>query len=267
MQLCSCPQLRRVEMIRIFLSGIVLIIFIIISLPLLIVNQIFFIFKKKNIGGFFNSIPALMLSLFGFLSGARVEYIDFNKIPENTPSLFVLNHQSIFDIILTYNKWQNYASYIAKIELTRYPLFAKWLEIAGCLFIDRKDLKQGMKIIIEAINRIKAGKSIAVFPEGTINKTGHPEILQEFKSGSLKIADKAKCPLIPVVIANSSSIFEAQKPFIKGRCKVLIKCLDPIDIKSLSEENQKNLSAYVRNLMQNELTELYSSNFVKETIY
>ena len=249
-------------MIRIFLSVLVLVVFIIVSLPLLIVNQIFFVFKKRNIGGSFSNIPGLMLSLFGFLSGASLEYIDFDKIPENTPPLFVLNHQSIFDIILTYNKWQKHASYIAKIELTHYPIFSKWLDVAGCLFIDRKDLKQGMKIVIEAINRIKNGKSIVIFPEGTINKTGHPEILQEFKKGSLKIADKAGCPLIPVVIANSRSVFEAQKPFIKGGRKVIIKCLDPIDIKSLSEDNRKDLSAYVQSLMQNELTELYRSNFV-----
>ncbi len=244
-------------MIRIFLSLIALILFIIISLPLLIVNQIYFIIRKKNIGGFFNNIPGFMLSVFTVLCGARVEYIDFDKIPENTPSLLVLNHQSIFDIVLTYNKWQKPASYIAKIELTRYPLFSKWLDIAGCLFLDRKDLKQGMQIIIEAINRIKNGKSIVIFPEGTVNKTGSPEILQEFKKGSLKIADKAKCPIIPIVVANSNSIFEKQKPFIKGNRRVYMKCLGPIDIKALPEENQKNLSEYVQNLMQAELTELY----------
>ena len=49
-------------MIRIFLSVLVLVVFIIVSLPLLIVNQIFFVFKKRNIGGFFSNIPGLMLS-------------------------------------------------------------------------------------------------------------------------------------------------------------------------------------------------------------
>lgn len=227
-------------------------------MPLLLINQIYFIIKKKNLAGFFECIPSIMLSIFTFLCGADVEYIDFDKIPKDTASLFVLNHQSIFDVVLTYNKWQKYAGYIAKIELYRYPFFGKWLEIAGCLFIDRKDLKQGMKVIIEAIGLIKKGKSIVVFPEGTVNKTGHPEILQEFKKGSLKIADKAKCPLIPIVIANTNSIFEAQKPFIKGNRKVLIKCLGQIDVKSLSEENQKDLSKYIQNLMQDELTKLYS---------
>lgn len=59
-----------------------------------------------------------------------------------------------------------------------------------CLFLDREDPKQGMKTILQAIDYVKSGISICIFPEGTRN-TGEELSLLPFKEGSFKIAEKA----------------------------------------------------------------------------
>jgi 1-acyl-sn-glycerol-3-phosphate acyltransferase len=80
------------------------------------------------------------------------------------------------------------------------------------LFLDRKDTKQGLKIILKAIDYVKEGISIFVFPEGTRSKDGK---MIPFKAGAFKISTKTGCPIIPVVLSGTADIFENHLPKIK----------------------------------------------------
>ena len=73
-----------------------------------------------------------------------------------------------------------------------------------CLFLDRKDIKQGLKTILEGIEKVKSGISICIFPEGTRNKVN--DTFLPFHEGSFKIAEKSGCPIIPMSIYNSAAI-------------------------------------------------------------
>ena len=97
------------------------------------------------------------------------------------------------------------------------------------------------------IEYVKQGISICIFPEGTRNKTGN-EMLP-FKEGSLKIAEKAGCAIIPVALSNTSAIFEDQFPKIKKR-HVILEYGKPIYAKDLSKEERKFLGAYTRGMIQ-----------------
>lgn len=66
-----------------------------------------------------------------------------------------------------------------------------------CLFLDRKDIKQGLKTILTAIEKIKSGISICIFPEGTRNKNKDELELLPFHEGSFKIASKSGCAIHP----------------------------------------------------------------------
>ena len=64
--------------------------------------------------------------------------------------------------------------------------------------MDRENLRQSMQVINEAADAVKEGKNVILFPEGTRSRKGNQ--LLEFKSGSFKIAVKAKCPIVPVAL-------------------------------------------------------------------
>lgn len=83
-----------------------------------------------------------------------------------------------------------------------------------CLFLDRDNIKEGMKTILTAIEKAKNGISICIFPEGTRNKTS--DTFLPFHEGSFKIAEKAGVPIIPMTIVNSAAVFEDQFPKIKS---------------------------------------------------
>ena len=125
-----------------------------------------------------------------------------------------------------------------------------------CLFLDRDDIKQGLKVVLAAIDQVKSGISICVFPEGTRckNKDDLTEV-QSFKEGTFKIATKSKCKIVPMAIMGTNEIFEDHLPWVKKR-HVVIRYGTPIDPASLSKEEQKHLGAHCREVIVDMLKEM-----------
>ena len=111
-----------------------------------------------------------------------------------------------------------------------------------CLFLDRTDIRAGMQMILTGIDYIKKGISICIFPEGRRSRDGK---MQPFKEGSMKMASKTGCAIIPMAISNSAEIFENHIPKIRP-CKVIVEYGAPIYPKELTKEEQKFLGAYTQ---------------------
>ena len=89
------------------------------------------------------------------VSGIRVTVIGEERVPGDTAVLYTGNHRSIFDILITYVRSPRICGYVAKKELGGIPLFSLWARYINCLFFDRKDLKEGMKMILEGTEMLK----------------------------------------------------------------------------------------------------------------
>lgn len=233
-------------MIRLILVVLFLVIFFIISLPIFLVE---WLIGKWN--PHLRDISSLRIVQFAFkcilfLAGTRVTFIGQNNIPKDQSVLYVGNHCGFFDVVATYSVCPNLTGYIAKIEISKVPILNHWMKLLHCLFLDRSDIKAGMKMILTGIEYIKQGISIFIFPEGTRSKTGK---MLPFKEGSMKLASKTGCPIIPVAITNSSAVLEDHFPFIKS-AKMIVEYGTPIDPKSLTKEEQKFLGAYVQTRVQ-----------------
>ena len=161
--------------------------------------------------------------------------------------LYIGNHRSYFDILITYVRVPRPTGYIAKKEMLRWPLLVNWMRNLHCLFLDRQDIKQGLKIILEAIEKVKSGISICIFPEGTRNKVNHT--FMEFHEGSFKIASKTGCAIVPMAIYNSAAIFEDHFPKVK-KATVILEYCKPIYVKDLEKEDQKHIGAYTRSIIE-----------------
>ncbi len=184
-----------------------------------------------------------------FISGVKVDVYGHEKVPTDEAVLYVGNHRGIFDIVATYPQCRTLTGYIAKESVKKVPVLNLWMKRLYCLFLAREDIKQSMKIILTAIDQIKRGISICVFPEGTRNKNReHPEELLHFKEGTFKIAQKTGCKIIPMGIFGSDEVFENHKPWIrKGRITVVYG--DPIDPKSFDREASKKMGAYCQGVV------------------
>ena len=232
------------------------ILFLVLSIPLLIAE---WIIGKFNMD--LKSRSSLAIVNWAFrgcldITGVSVTVIGEENVPKDTAVLYVGNHRSYFDILLTYVRVPRPTGYIAKKEMLRYPLLVNWMKNLHCLFLDRKDIKQGLKTILEGIEKVKSGISICIFPEGTRNKVN--DTFLPFHEGSFKIAEKSGCPIIPMSIYNSAAIFEDHLPKIK-KAHVILEYCSPIYMKELSREERKFVGAHVADVIK----ETYFKNKAK----
>ena len=230
-------------MIRFIIVAITVIGFLILSIPILLIEWIIGKFSPRA-----KEISSLRIvqGVFKFIlweAGTKVTIIGEENVPKDTPVLY---------IVLTYSRCPIRTGYIAKKEMERYPLLSNWMKYLHCLFLDRKDIKQGLKTILAAIDKIKSGISICIFPEGTRNKNADDLELLPFHDGSFKIASKTGCAIIPMALNNTVEIFEAHMPKIKST-HVVLEYGKPIYVKDLPKEDQKHLGAYTQNIIHDML--------------
>ena len=229
-------------MIRLILLFIFLTIYFIVYIPI----QLFeLILEKFNMDARNKSSLAIVkwgLKVIGFISGVKLEVNGLDNIPDDQAVLFVGNHISFFDIIVTYPLMKRPTGYIAKKEIRKVPFLSWWMYFVNCIFLDRKNPRQGLKSVLEASEKIKNGTSIFLFPEGTRSKNGK---LAEFKDGGFKIATKAKAPIIPIGIQGTSDILENHFPIIKS-VKVIVNFGKPVYTSEMSKAEQKSLPNLVR---------------------
>lgn len=230
-------------MIRLILILIFVILFLLISIPILFVEWIIRKFNRRAADISSLRIIQWAFKVIAFLSGVKLTVIGEENVPKDQAVLYIPNHRSYFDIVLTYARCPDLTGYVAKDSMRNIPLLSHWMKRLYCLFLDRKDIKAGLKTILTGIDQIKNGISMCIFPEGTRNKT-QDEMLP-FKEGSMKMAEKTGCPIIPIAITNTAEILENHMPRIK-RCHVILRYGEPILVNELDKEQKKFLGAYTR---------------------
>ncbi len=239
-------------MLRLILIVIFLIIFFIISLPLFVIEWLIGKFNPhaKDISSL--RIVQSAFKVILFIGGVKTTIVGFDNIPKDEPVLFVGNHRSFFDVIISYSMMPHLTGFVSKKEIEKIPLLRTWMRYLYCLFLDRSNIKDGLKTILSGIDNIKNGISIVIFPEGTRNDE---DGIKRFKQGSFKIAEKSGCKIIPMVQNNTSAVFEEHFPRIK-RTHTVIEFGTPIDISTLEEEQRKAIGAYTHDIM----LEMYEKN-------
>jgi len=170
------------------------------------------------------------------LSGCKMTVTGRENIPKKGGLCFVSNHGSIFDIVLILAYAGRPLGFIAKKELMYLPCINIWISLLGGLYIDRKNLRKGLKTINKGISHIQAGGSMVVFPEGHRSRG---QGLLPFRPGALKLATQACAPIVPVAIAGSYDVFEKSYRVCPGPVKVSFSA--PIDTAGLPLTDRKHI--------------------------
>ena len=233
-------------MIRLILVVTFVTLFLICSIPIMLVEWIIGKFNMDIKSRSSLAIVNWAFRVITFLSGTKVIALGEENVPKDAAVLYVGNHRSFFDIILTYPRVPRPTGYVAKKEMRKVPLLATWMRYLHCLFLDRDNIKEGMKTILTAIEKVKSGISICIFPEGTRNKTA--DSFLPFHEGSFKIAEKSGAPIIPMTIVNSAAVLEDHFPKIK-RATVVIEYGKPVYIDELSKEEKRAIGTKVQEII------------------
>lgn len=233
-------------MLRLLLTVIFLLIFFIISIPLYLIEFVIGRFNRRAMVASSQAIVAAALRIVLFLCGTKRTVLGRDNIPKGEAVLYISNHRSYFDIPVAYSSVPTLTSFMSKKEIAKIPFLSYWMRFLQCLFLDRDDIKQGLKTILKGIELVKDGYSVYISPEGTRNQG--KEMLP-FKEGSFKIAEKTGCAIIPVAILNTEEAFENHIPWIRS-AHVVIEYGKPIYPQDLSKEQQKFLGAHVQEIIR-----------------
>lgn len=235
-------------MLRLILVLFFLVIYLILSIPVFLIEWVIGKFSRKTRD--YSSLRNVQCA-FRFIlkvAGVKVTVIGEENIPDE-PVLYIGNHRSFFDIPVTYSRCKRLTGFISKKEFESVPLLSTWMKYLYCLFLDRQDMKQSLKIILQAIDYVKQGISIFIFPEGTRNR-GEELSMLPFKEGAFKIAVKTGCAIVPVSINNTASILENHFPMIK-KTHVIVEYGTPVYPKDLDPDTKKHLAVYFQDIIQN----------------
>ena len=234
-------------MIRFIIAASFLVLFLLFSYILFFVEWIIGKINKEA-----KDYSSLRIVQWGFrvilwLAGTKITVIGEENIP-NEAALYVGNHRSFFDILILYSRCKRLTSFISKDSMNKIPSLRVWMRYLYCLFLNRKDPREGMKVILQAIEHIKNGISVYVFPEGTRNKGEELSILP-FKEGTFKIALKTGCLVVPVSLINTAEIFENHLPKLR-KTHVIVEYGKPIDPACLEKDEQKHLGAKCQEIIE-----------------
>ena len=225
------------------------VVYVIVMLPALL---IFYLIGRKNIRRAERAVHACISWLFRatrFIAGTKITVSGLENVPDDRPVLYIGNHNSYFDIIYTYPLCKLTTSYVAKDGLLKVPLFSVWGKLMMCLFFNRSNMKQSMKMILEASSYLKEDISVFIFPEGTRNKTGKLVPLNEFHNGSFKPAQKSGAPIIPVAITGTADVWEGHMPWVK-KAEVTIEYGKPVYYSELSTEERKYIGDHIKGIIE-----------------
>ena len=187
----------------------------------------FYIFNKNS-----NKLKGLSYPWGKFLLSVTFTKIhvvdsDSHLINPTENYVFMCNHKSYFDIYILFVVLKNFDFvFLIKKELFNIPLFNWALKKLDYIPIDRGNSKKAIKIFIEAINRIKQGQSVVIFPEGTRSKDGK---LLPFKKGPFTIAERSNSKIVPIRIGDTHLVHPRGSFLINPFKNIDVKIYPPID--------------------------------------
>lgn len=242
------------NMLKFILVASMVILFLIFSIPILIIEKNIGKTDPEKKGRQSLAIVRFMFRLILKVAGVHITVKGIENIPKDQAVLYVGNHRSYFDILVGYTTVPTPLGFMAKKEMERIPLLSNWMRNVNCLFLDRQNIREGVKAILEGVEKVKSGVSIWIFPEGTRNEADNYLELMPFKEGSFKIAEKTGCPVIPVAITGTAEVYESHFPRITSS-RVTIEFGQPFIIKGLEPEKKKFVGIHTRELIIDMLKE------------
>jgi 1-acyl-sn-glycerol-3-phosphate acyltransferase len=203
-------------------------------------------------GSIFDKAPRWWARLIAWAAGMRVVTHGREAIDTSVPHIYVANHVSLMDIPAMLHAVPDHG-FVAKRELSRIPLFGPAARAVGVVYIDRENRMSAFAAFEEAAEKVRAGQSLIVFPEGT---RGTAYGLRPFKKGPFVLAIRSGVPIIPVIIHGTIEITP------NGRLDVTpgtvhVHLLDPVPTAGLAYEDRNALADQVRSRMAEAMASLY----------
>jgi 1-acyl-sn-glycerol-3-phosphate acyltransferase len=177
----------------------------------------------------FLRLIARMLCVLWF----RIRVEGRHHVPSQGGGMLLSNHQSGLDPILVGLACNRNLNFLARSTLFKNPAFSFFLKIVDSIEIDRE--RGGLSGLREMLSRLRSGKVVLLFPEGTRTQDGSIGVV---KPGFFPIAKRSDVPLIPVAIVGAFECMPKGSKWIfpKPIAVVFGKPIPPEDYRNWTED-------------------------------
>lgn len=179
-----------IALIKFFFVFLVIFVYFLSTAP-------FFIFLKKYPYGtkkILNHIVGIYSKVLTWILGIKISH-NLNTIDRNKNYFIVSNHLSYIDILLISSVLPT--SFVTSVEMKNTPFLGQIIQLAGCLFVERRNKKNIMNEIGDIENALNKGLNVTVFPEAT--STNGEQVLK-FKRSLFQSAVNTQVDVLPLTI-------------------------------------------------------------------
>lgn len=178
-------------------------------------------------------------------NGIRVEVQGLENARPDRAQVFMANHQSYFDIFALSGFLPVQLRWMAKASLFRIPFVGWSMYAADYIPVLRTDRKHAYQAFLKAVEKLKAGCSIVIFPEGTRSADG---TIGEFKKGGTLLATRSGVPMVPVTILGTGSIIQKGSGVVHpGKVKLILS--PPLSGKDIEENKEEDVLGTIREII------------------
>ena len=151
--------------------------------------------------------------------GARITYLGLENIPARGGAVIAINHTSYVDwypaALAAYQRHRR-LRFMIKTEMQDVKIVNFLIKHSGTIPVDRE---AGGSAYAVAVERLRAGEIVGVYPEATISRSFE---LKEFKSGAARMARDAQVPIVPMIVWGAQRMWTKDHPRNMGRKKIPI---------------------------------------------
>jgi 1-acyl-sn-glycerol-3-phosphate acyltransferase len=196
-----------------------------------------------------NNLSHRISSLWGrwlcTFNGIQVDVEGLEHIRQDQAQVFVANHQGYFDIFALSGFLPVQIRWVAKSSLFKIPFVGWAIAASGYIPVVRGNRKKSYQAFVKTIEKLKAGNSIVIFPEGTRSEDG---TIGPFKKGGLLLSVRSGAPLVPVTLLGTGNIIKKGSGIIRpGRIQIIIS--PPIPSQAVVDEKEENMLHTLRDII------------------
>jgi 1-acyl-sn-glycerol-3-phosphate acyltransferase len=207
---------------------------------------------KPKPNGVLEQFPRWFSRVVMRATGSPVVVRNADVIVPGEAHICVANHVSWFDVFALASVLPRYR-FVAKQELRKVPIFGTAAGQVAAIYIDRQNRKAAFDTYKEAVERVRTGLNVVVYPEGT---RGRSYELRPFKKGPFVLAIAAGVPIVPVVIHGTREI-QAKESIRVRRGVAEITFLEPVPTAGLTYDDRDALMRTVWHRMADALEQLH----------
>jgi 1-acyl-sn-glycerol-3-phosphate acyltransferase len=181
---------------------------------------------------------AFLAKTFFLATGARITYLGQENIPDRGGAVVAINHTSYFDWLgagLAARRRHRWLRFLVKAELQQVKLINFAIKHTKTVPVDRR---AGARAFALAVERLREGELVGVFPEATISRSFE---LKEFKTGVHRMAVEADVPIVPLVVWGTQRIWTKGHPRDFRRNKVPISVAVGSPLRAAEDSAQTDL--------------------------